>query len=135
MVVPWKFKPIEKFVFAYDGSPASIYAIKQFSYLFPVIQNTDVEILMVTDDKHSNHFPHQHLLKELLKQKYQTVLQAVIKSIDVENSIIDHVSKESKNCMLILGAYQRSAFSRWLYQSVADALISELDAPIFVAHK
>jgi hypothetical protein len=37
--------------------------------------------------------------------------------------------------MLILGAYQRSAFSRWLYKSLADTLISELEAPIFVAHK
>jgi len=90
---------------------------------------------MVTDDKHSNHFPRQQLLKELLKRKYRTVLQAVIKSIDVENSIIDHVSKESKNCMLVLGAYQRSAFSRWLYQSIADALISGLNTPIFIAHK
>lgn len=135
MVVQSAFKPIDRFVFAYDGSPSSVYAIKQFSYLFPVKQQQEVEIVMITDEKHTNHFPHQHLLKELLKRKYTTVLQSIIKSSNTDNAIITHMQTENKNCMLVLGAYQRSAFSRWLYQSIADALISELDIPLFVAHK
>lgn len=135
MVVPGEFEPIEKFVFAYDGSPSSVYAIRQFSYLFPVTQKQQVEILMITDDKHTNHFPNEHLLKELLKRKYPAVLRAIIKSSDTDDAFVNHMKTEKKNCMLILGAYQRSSFSRWLYKSIADTLISELDIPLFIAHK
>ena len=135
MLVPGKFRPIEKFVFAYDGSPASVYAIKQFSYLFPVTAVQQVEILMISDDKHTNHFPNQHLLKELLKRKYTTVVASIIKSESIDTALVDHMQTENKNSMLILGAYQRSSFSRWLYQSIADTLISEVEVPLFIAHK
>lgn len=133
LVVRSDWKPVEKFVFAYDGSPSSIYAIKQFSYLFLTTQ-MPVEILMVSDEKHTNHLPNEHLLKELLKHKYDTVLRSVIKSSNTEDSIVNHLHAENKNCMLVLGAYQRSSFSRWLYQSIADTFIYELDIPLFIAH-
>src|SRR3954465_7020024 len=102
MLVPATFRPIEKFVFAYDGSPSSVYAIKQFSYLFPVTPNQQVEILMITPDKHSNHFPHQHLLKELLKRKYTTVLAFVIKNDNTDVALVEHMQTDNKNSMLIL---------------------------------
>lgn len=135
MVVPPEFRPIEKVVFAYDGSPSSVYAIRQFSYLFPVRPEQQAEILMITDDKHTNHFPNQHLLKELLKRKYPAVLQSLIKSSNTDEAFVNHLQTENKNCLLVLGAYQRSSFSRWLHQSIADTLISELDIPLFIAHK
>jgi len=135
MIVQSGYKPIERVVFAYDGSPSSIYAIKQFNYLFKLKPQQQVEILMITDEKHTNHFPNHHLLKELLKRKYTTVLQSIIKSNDVEDAMVNHMKTENKNCMMVLGAYQRSSFSRWLYQSIADLLITELDIPLFIAHK
>ena len=135
MVVPKKFEPIEKFVFAYDGSPSSLYAIRLFTYLFPVIPTQELEIVMVTDEPGSNHFPEQHLLKELLKRKYPVILQSVIKSEQTTDTLAQYLESEPKNCMVVLGAYQRSSFSRWLRQSTADALIDELDIPVFIAHK
>jgi nucleotide-binding universal stress UspA family protein len=135
MIVPREFKPIEKFVFCYDGSPSSVYAIRQFTYLFPASAEHLVEIMMVTDERHTNHFPNHHLLKELLKRKYSVVLQSIIKSEDTAEAMIEHLQTENKNCMVILGAYQRSSFSRWLQQSTADALIATLQMPLFIAHK
>jgi nucleotide-binding universal stress UspA family protein len=135
MVVPTEFKQVEKFVFAYDGSPSSVYAIRQFGYLFPHTQNQQLEILMISNDKHTNNLPDQHLLKELLKRKYTSVIHTIIKSNNTQEALIHHLESEEKNCMLILGAYQRSSFSRWLNQSIADILISELEIPLFIAHK
>jgi nucleotide-binding universal stress UspA family protein len=135
MVVPSIFKPVERIVFAYDGSLSSVYAIKQFSYLFPLEANQEVEILMVTDYNHTNQLGHLNLLKELLKRKYTTVIETVLKSNNTDDTFIHHLETEKKNCMIVLGAYQRSSFSRWLYQSIADTLIAELDIPLFVAHK
>ena len=90
---------------------------------------------MVTDNKHSNHFPNQQYLKELLKQKYSVVLQSVIKDSDTQKGIVEYLQTQGSNCMIVLGAYQRSTFSRWLNQSIADKLISTLNVPIFIAHK
>ncbi len=135
MLVPKVFIPVEKFIFCYDGSPASIYAIKQFGYLFSLLPEHQVEILMVTDNIHSNHFPNQHYLKELLKQKYSVVLQSVIKDSDTQKGMTEYLKNQSSNCMVVLGAYQRSTFSRWLNQSIADSLVATLNIPIFIAHK
>jgi hypothetical protein len=137
MVVQAGFKPIEKFVFAYDGTPSSVYAIKQFSYLFPSIREQEVEILSIKDDKHkhTNNFPDQHFVKELLNRKYTSVIESVIINNNADEAFVDRMQAEKKNCMLVLGAYERSTFSRWLYQSIADTLISKLDIPLFIAHK
>jgi nucleotide-binding universal stress UspA family protein len=135
MLVPNEFKPIEKFVFAYDGSSSSSYAIRMFTYIFSTIKAQEIEILMVNEDKHSNHLPEHHLLKELLKRKYSYVKQSLLKSEQAIDLMIDYLQTESKSSMVILGAYQRSSFSRWLRQSTADALISSLNMPLFIAHK
>jgi hypothetical protein len=136
MLVANEFKPIEKIIFAYDGSASSAYAIRQFSYLFPVAEEQELEILMITQNKHSNHFPEQKLLKELLKTKYKVVLQRIIQNNNSTDAMIAHLKAETKNSMVILGAYQRSALSRWLHESTADALISSsVNIPLFIAHK
>ncbi len=135
MLVPHHFKPIERFVFAYDGSPSSVYAIRQFSYLFPLTESQQVEIMMITDDKHSNHFPDHKLLKELLKRKYSIVLQTIVKSDETCDALVEYLKGENRNCMVILGAYQRSSFSRWLNASKADAVLAGLDIPVFIAHR
>ena len=51
MLVPKKFKPVERFVFAFDGSPSSAYAIRLFTYLFPNVPKQELEIVTVTDKK------------------------------------------------------------------------------------
>jgi nucleotide-binding universal stress UspA family protein len=135
MIVPKEAKPIEKFVFAYDGSPASVYAIRHFTYLFHVLPTQQVEIMMVTTEEHSTHFPEHELLKELLKRRYKVVAQSLIRSEYPADAMADYFLSEKKNCMVVLGAYQRSSFSRWLQQSTADILIEKLEIPLFIAHK
>jgi hypothetical protein len=135
MIVQASCEPVEKFVFAYDGSPSSVYAMKQFSYLFPSIKEQEIEILSIKDDKHANNFPDRHFVKEFLKRKYTTVVESVIINNNADDAFVDRMQAETKNCMLILGAYERSSFSRWLYESIADTLISKLDIPLFIAHK
>jgi len=134
ILIPEEFKPVQKFVFAYDGSPSSAYAIRQFTYLFPNIKNQEVEIVFVTDVRNSSHLPHQHLLKELLKRRYNAISQSVLRSDYTEDILLTHLQTENKNCMVIMGAYNRSAFSMWLHHSMADAMIKELKTPVFIAH-
>ncbi len=134
MVVPKYFKPIEKVVFAYDGSSSSMYAMRLFTYLFPKIVSQQIEIVLISHDQHSNHLPEHQLLKELLKRKYPVILQSIVKSEDTTDALAMYLQTQTANCMAVLGSYQRSALSRWLHQSTADALIAELNIPLFIAH-
>ncbi len=134
LVVPPTFKRIEKIVFAYDGSPSSVYAIKQFSYLFPASDDQQVEVLMITDDKHSDHFPNHQLLQELLERRYRSVTETIIRNEETPEALLTHLQQGDKQPMVVLGAYQRSSISRWLHQSKADLLIAETQLPVFIAH-
>jgi len=135
IVLPNSFAPIDKIVFCYDGTPSSVYAIRQFSYLFPSVDDREIEILMITDDLHSNHLPNRSYLKELLKLKYEVVLQTVIKSDKPGDALIAQMQNQSTNCLLVLGSYQRNTLSRFLRHSLADSLIRKLGVPLFITHK
>ena len=134
LLVPKKFRPFERFVFAYDGSPSAAFAIRQFTYLFTKKETHEVEIVTVTGEKHTTHIPHHNLLKELLKRKYDNVLLSVLKPKKEENALLNHLKTENKNCLVVMGAYKRSALSMWMHHSTADVLIRELKAPLFIAH-
>ncbi|TDH27254.1 universal stress protein [Segetibacter sp. 3557_3] len=134
LVVPPARTPIEKIVFAYDGSPSSVYAIKQFSYLFPASEEQEIEVLMISNDKNSNHFPNHHLLKELLRRKYTKIKETIIKDEETGEALLRHLQESDRQSLVVLGAYQRSSFSRWLFQSKADLLIAARKFPVFIAH-
>jgi nucleotide-binding universal stress UspA family protein len=135
LLAPPEFKPVEKVVFAYDGTPSSTYAMRMFSYLFPSMGKLELEIVIVSDDLHNNHLPDYKLLKELLKRKFSNFESSVLKSNYTIDALIEYVQNESKNCVVVLGAYHRSSISRWLYESTANALIMAVEAPLFIAHK
>ena len=68
LLVPPRYKPIEKILFLYDGEPSSVYAIKMFSYLFPAFKHLETEVLSVKNPNQSLHLPDNKLMKELMKR-------------------------------------------------------------------
>lgn len=134
IVTPARFSMVERFVFAYDGSPAAAYAIKQFTYLFSPAPYQDLEIVFASPGRGSSHLPGQQLLKELLKGKYKSIEQAVLRSADAAQELAEHLESESRRCLLVMGAYSRSGLSRWFKHSMADDIIRNLGIPVFIAH-
>jgi uncharacterized protein (DUF1778 family) len=47
ILVPEKFNVIEKIILLYDGTPASIFAIKMFNYIFPENSIKNIELLSI----------------------------------------------------------------------------------------
>jgi hypothetical protein len=135
MIVPGQFKPIDKFILTYDGSAESTYAIRLFSYLFTLQPSQQVEVMMVTDDEHSNHFPEQHLLKELLTTRYPIVQSTIIKNSHNSDKLLEYLQSQKQSCMAVMGSYNRSTVSRWLHKSAADSIIAEANIPVVIAHK
>lgn len=133
LVVPKVFKPIDSFIILYDGTPSSVYAAKNFSYIFDEMKYLEIEFLTVRDEESSMHVPDNKLIKELAKRHFPKATFTVIKG-NAEDEIIKHVQKQKKETMLILGAYQRGRVSRLFRPSMADALMQYMSRPLFIAH-
>ena len=133
LLVPPKYKAIEKIVLLYDGEPSSVYAIKMFSYMFPFLIHLDTEVLTVKNTGQTLHVPDNKLMKEFMKRHYPKATYTTLKGIS-EIEIINHLKEEKENVLVVLGAYRRGMVSRWFRTSMADVLMKELKMPLFIAH-
>jgi nucleotide-binding universal stress UspA family protein len=131
IISPEGFESIDEIVFTYDGSASSVFAIKQFTYLFPQLHDKKVNIVHINDTgewNDSNRFK----LKELLRNYYYDLNFEVLKG-NIYNSLIEYVFTR-KNTFLVMGAYGRNSLSRFFKPSRADLIIKTIPQPIFIAH-
>jgi len=133
LLVPSRYKPIEKILFLYDGEPSSVYAIKMFSYLLPAFNHLETEVFSVKNLNQSLHLPGNKLMKELMKRHFPKTSYTVLKGW-AEIEITDYLKCQTSNVLVVLGSYKRGRVSRWLSQSMADVLMKELKLPLFITH-
>ncbi len=134
VVVPQQFENIEKVVLLYDGGPASVNAIKMFSYLLPTLGKLPVEVLTVKPSHLDLHLPENRLMKEFMKRHFPEASYKVIHGEPVEE-IVKYLKNKHQNELVVLGAFQRSMVSRWLRVDMADHLMAQLKTPLFIAHR
>jgi nucleotide-binding universal stress UspA family protein len=133
MVVPQKYKPLDKLVLLYDGQPSSVHAIRTFSYLFPELKYLDTEVLSVRESRTNRHLPDNHLMKEFMKRHFPQAYYTVLNGY-ADTEIPGNLKVQEGNIMVVLGAYERNKVSRWFRESMADILMEQIDAPLFIAH-
>ena len=133
LVVPKKYRPINKLILLYDGAPSSVYAIKMFSYLLPGLEGFDTETISVNPINETLHLPDNKLMKEFMKYHFPKAVYVVRKGW-AEEEIVKYVKEQQSNALIVLGAYQRGAVSRWFRESMADTLMKNLKLPLFIAH-
>ncbi len=132
LVVPKEFNPIKKLILLYDGKPSSIQAIKMFNYVMPEMSNLDTKLLYVKEDSFSLNLPDNKSMKEWMKRHFSKATYQMLKGNEKE--IPNLISREGPEILVIIGAYQRSSLSMFFHKSLADLLIREISAPVFVAH-
>ncbi|MDH7460548.1 universal stress protein [Chitinophagaceae bacterium 26-R-25] len=132
LVVPNSFKKIEEIMLLYDGKPSSVYAIKMFGYIFPLLNKLDTEVLFVNEES-PMYLPDNKLVKEFIRLHIPNATYTVLKGAP-QDEIIRYCKERTKNKMIVLGAYSRGTVSRWFQHSMADALMQQLDNPLFIAH-
>jgi nucleotide-binding universal stress UspA family protein len=133
LLVPEKYKNIEKVVLLYDGEPSSVYAIKMFSYLMPEMAHIPTEVISVNPVNKSLHLPDNRLMKEFMKRHYPKAAYTVLKGM-AEEIIVKRLKEQKDNILVVLGAYRRGVVSRWFRESMADILMKEVRLPLFIAH-
>lgn len=131
IVVPEHFTFPTRNILAYDGSDSSVFAIKQFAYLFPELCGNET-LLVFSKDKEVK-LPYENFIEELASQHFSN-LQMLKLNIspkkDFQNWIVDN-----KNAILISGSYGRSFFSQIVRKSFVSEIIGEHKLPVFITHK
>ncbi len=133
LIVPKKYKPLDKLILLYDGQPSSVHAIRTFSYLFPELKYLETEVLSVRESGSNRHVPDNRLMKEFMKRHFPQAYYTVLNGY-AGTEIPDNLKAQNDNIMVVLGAYERSRVSRWFRESMADILMEQIDAPLFIAH-
>jgi len=133
LIVPQKYKPVQKIILLYDGEPSSVQAIKMFSYLLPQLKHLDTEVISVNPVTTTLHMPDNKLMKEFMKRHYPKAKYTVMKGW-AEDEIVKHLKKTQENALVVLGANRRGTVSRWFRESMADTLMKEVKLPLFIAH-
>lgn len=131
IVVPEKFEQPDKILLAYDGKPDAVFAIKQFTYLFPKWFNWETKLVSFQEDDEA--LPHKELIEELAAKHFSSLTIETINS-ETETSFAKWITRD-KGCLLVAGAYGRSELSHLFKKSFLAELIHEHKVPVFIAHK
>lgn len=108
VIAPESFGAINEIVFTYNGSPSSVFAIKQFTYLFPQLQNYKATIVKVTETGEWKG-QDKHKLTEWLKDHYTDLHFEALKG-NSYSKLFDYLYNK-RNIILIMGAYGRNMLS------------------------
>lgn len=131
IIAPEKFEAIDEIIFSYNGSSSSLFAIKQFTYLFPQLHDKKVSIIQVNEAGKWQD-PDKYKFKEWLKEHYTNLHFEALKG-KADTILFDYLYKR-KNIFLVMGAYGRNDLSQFFKSSHADILIKTVTQPIFIAH-
>lgn len=131
VVVPEEYEFPKSNILTYDGTEASVFAIKQFAYLFPELVDNKT-ILVYVNEKGEEGFPEQVCIEELVARHFADLTLERLKANP--KKYLSSWLLENKEAILVSGAFGRSAFSRSFKKSFITDAIREHRIPIFIAH-
>lgn len=132
ILVPELYEFPRQVILAYDGSESSVYAIKQFAYLFPELCEISTLLVFATaNDKAA--IPDLAYIEELASRHFKDLTLTTINADPAK--YFEAWTLDQKDSILVTGAYDRSSLSLFLKESFADKIISDRRMPIFIAHK
>lgn len=132
IVVPEKYEFPESNILAFDGSESSVFAIKQFAYLFPELADNN-SILVYANDDQEKDFPGKDYIQELVGRHFKnlTLFKLELNPRKYFNTWVN----EKKNPILICGAFGRSSLSQLFKKSFVADIIKEHKLPVYITHK
>ncbi|MCQ6959161.1 universal stress protein [Mucilaginibacter aquariorum] len=131
IISPYYFNEVNEIVFAYDGQPSSVFAIKQFTYLFPQLFCKKITVMQANEAgvfrKESEEKIHTYLKAHYVNIEFQDLVGKP------DDQLFDHLLRKN-DAFVIMGAYGRTKLSNFFKHSTAELLIEVNGLPIFIAH-
>lgn len=131
MIIPENYVQCDHLFFAYDGSKESLYAIKQFAYLFPQMTDMPCEMVYVRDEPTTT-IPDIEHLRQFTKAHFSCISFSKLQ-FRAAHYFSTWIS-EKKHVMLVSGSYGRNSFSYLAKRSFVEKVIHEHKLPLFIAH-
>lgn len=133
LLVPKKAVPAEKIYLVYDGSFSSMHAIKMFSYIFPEYTNLPAQFFHIGGPDMDG-ISHVNEIK-VWASKHFSKLSFELIPANTKKELVAYMKKESEKAVLVLGAYSGSSIARLFLKNMAELIIGETSATIFITHK
>lgn len=132
LIVPEKYRFPENIILAYDGSSSSVFAIKQFAYLFPELTGKEAILVNVTD-KENAELPRSQYIEELAARHFSNL---TILNLQLESRHFFHTwLSERPGSLLVCGSYGRSGVSQLFRRSFITEILEDRLLPVFIAHR
>lgn len=132
LVVPEQYQYPDNNIIAYDGSEESVYAIKQFAYIFPELANNQT-LLIYAEEKKESDFPSKDYIVELATQHFKS-LSFYKLELNPKKYFSAWIA-DRKGSILISGSFSRSGISQVVKKSFVSDIIRDHKLPVFIAHK
>ena len=133
VIVPESFTFPESVMLSYDGSASSVYAIKQFAYLFPQLSSNSTLLVTAGGDGTDQVLPEESNIQELVARHFSDLTFMRIQ-LDPGKYFSTWLMYR-KSTILVSGSFGRSAFSDFFKKSFISDVISTHRIPVFLAHK
>jgi hypothetical protein len=128
---PFHFHEVKELYFACDTESSSMFAIKQFTYLFPELRNIKLTILQASENADFKSGDLEQIKQYLAANYREIVVHEMTGKPDDE--LFDYLLRKT-DAVLVMGAYGRSKLSNFFSHSTADPLIEVNALPLFITH-
>jgi hypothetical protein len=132
VVIPENFTKIEHILAAYDGGEESVFAVKQFSYLFPELLQLPCEIVYAKHEEKDD-IPEQKELLSFAKYRFECLSMTKL-NFDAKHYFSSWI-RDKQDVMLIAGSFGRSTMSYLGKDSFVKDIIHDHNIPLFICHK
>lgn len=132
LIAPFNFHGIDEILFAYDGTAAAVFAIKQFIALFPELSRKSITVLQVNEEN-ANDGIHRREIMDLLEMHCPQVHFLLLRGKSQYELLSYLLGK--KNVFVVMGAYGRTLLSGYFRHSTAELVIKTINLPLFIAHQ
>ena len=132
VVVPEKFELPKTNILAYDGTDSSIFAIKQFAYLFPQFA-TNRTLMVYAKEKGVDEIPDAEYMEELVARHFPDLTITRL-YINPRKDFAGWLS-EHESAILVAGSFGRSGVSVLFRESFVSQILKERRIPIFITHQ
>jgi hypothetical protein len=131
LLSPYSFDGISEIAFPYDGSEDAVFAIKQFTHLFPALNTKPVNLIHI-DQNGGQSLPKTDKLMVLLTAHYSNI-RFIHLTGDPGNELFNFLLGK-KEMFVVMGSFGRSALSNIFRRSTAALSLQTIDLPFFIAH-
>ena len=133
VLVPAKMNMPSKAILCYDESFSSVLAMKMYSYLFPEWEELPTTVLSI-NPKGDNGLRFDDYLNDWLPQHFPNLEKQILQG-NLQRELVSFIRKNDEPAMVVMGAYGKNAIARIFHRSLANIVIEETNAFLFIMHE